>query len=157
MQEQNAHDPEVQYAFSKSFARVMSVARVHDRLYQSEKVEAVDLGQTIEALCRDLGEMAGEDREITVTASPALMVPYGKAVPLALITTELVTNALKYAYASNEPGHIGEPFAGAHRRHAAALLRPTRAAECPRCPRRHRAAASGCGWSMPCLARSTPG
>ncbi|MEH3144458.1 MAG: GAF domain-containing protein [Methylobacterium frigidaeris] len=98
MQRRQAGDPEARQAFAETAARVMSVARVHDSLYQAESVEEVDLGQTIENLCADLAGMAGSGHALDLDAERGLMVPYRKAVALSLIATELVTNAFKYAY-----------------------------------------------------------
>ncbi|MGX5776850.1 histidine kinase dimerization/phosphoacceptor domain -containing protein [Methylorubrum zatmanii] len=97
MQRRQIADPSARQAFSETSARVMSVARVHDSLYQGESMEQVDLGQTIQALCNDLAGMAGDEHSVELTAEPGLMVPYRHAVALSLITTELVTNAFKYA------------------------------------------------------------
>ncbi len=106
MQSRNVRDPDAKAAFAETYARVMSVARVHDSLYQSDNVTEVDLGHTIEALTRDLSSIAGETREVELTAERGMMVPYRKAVALCLIATELVTNALKHAYAADAPGSV---------------------------------------------------
>ena len=97
MQQRQTKDPEARQAFAETSARVMSIARVHDSLYQAESVEEVDLGRTIEVLCRDLSGMAGEGQTVGITTDLKVMVPYRKAVALSLIATELVTNAFKYA------------------------------------------------------------
>lgn len=97
MQRRQITDPAARQAFSETSGRVMSVARVHDSLYQAGSVEEVDLGQTIENLCKDLAGLAGNQHKVELTADPGLMVPYQKAVSLSLIATELVTNAFKYA------------------------------------------------------------
>ena len=97
MQRRQISDGDARQAFADTSARVMSVARVHDSLYQAERVDEVDLGQTLESLCSDLAELAGAGHAVDLTAEPGLMVPYRKAVALSLIATELVTNAFKYA------------------------------------------------------------
>ncbi|SFL14234.1 histidine kinase dimerization/phosphoacceptor domain -containing protein [Methylobacterium pseudosasicola] len=97
MQRRQIADAEARQAFADTSARVMSVARVHDSLYQAERFDEVDLGQTIENLCNDLAGLAGEGHAVDLSAEPGLMVPYRKAVALSLIATELVTNAFKYA------------------------------------------------------------
>ncbi len=90
MQRRQVTDPASQAAFAETAARVMSVARVHDSLYQAESVEEVDLGQTIENLCADLAGMAGKGHAVDLDAEPADgALP--KAVALSLIATELIT------------------------------------------------------------------
>nr|WP_238314372.1 histidine kinase dimerization/phosphoacceptor domain -containing protein [Methylobacterium crusticola] len=111
MQRRQVADPAAKAAFAETAARVMSVARVHDSLYQAESVEEVDLGQTIENLCADLAGMAGQGQAVELEAEPGLMVPYRKAVALSLIATELVTNALKYAFAE-AGGRVAVSVAG---------------------------------------------
>ena len=97
MQRRQIADGEARQAFADTSARVMSVARVHDSLYQADRFDEVDLGQTIESLCNDLAGLAGDGHAVDMSAEPGLMVPYRKAVALSLIATELVTNAFKYA------------------------------------------------------------
>ncbi|APT32498.1 bacteriophytochrome [Methylobacterium phyllosphaerae] len=97
MQRRQIADGEARQAFADTSARVMSVARVHDSLYQADRFDEVDLGQTIESLCNDLAGLAGDGHAVDLSAEPGLMVPYRKAVALSLIATELVTNAFKYA------------------------------------------------------------
>ncbi|MBA9069036.1 photoactive yellow protein [Methylobacterium sp. RAS18] len=112
MQRRQIADPEARQAFSETSARVMSVARVHDSLYQGESMEQVDLGQTIQTLCSDLAGMAGDEHSVELTAEPGLMVPYRHAVALSLITTELVTNAFKYAGKPEKGARISVSVAG---------------------------------------------
>jgi len=106
MQRRQIADADARQAFADTSARVMSVARVHDSLYQAETIEEVDLGQTIENLCRDLAALAGEGHAVDMTAETGLMVPYRKAVALSLIATELVTNAFKYGSRESGVGRV---------------------------------------------------
>ncbi|GJD77611.1 histidine kinase [Methylobacterium gregans] len=106
MQRRQIADADARQAFADTSARVMSVARVHDSLYQAETIEEVDLGQTIESLCRDLAALAGEGHAVDLTAEAGLMVPYRKAVALSLIATELVTNAFKYGMREAGAGRV---------------------------------------------------
>ena len=112
LQRRQIADPAARQAFSETSARVMSVARVHDSLYQGDSLVEVDLGQTIQALCNDLSGMAGDEHSVELTAATGLMVPYRHAVALSLITTELVTNAFKYAARPDRGARITVTVAG---------------------------------------------
>ncbi|GLS44484.1 histidine kinase dimerization/phosphoacceptor domain -containing protein [Methylobacterium brachythecii] len=112
MQRRQITDPEARQAFAETSGRVMSVARVHDSLYQAGSVEEVDLGQTIENLCNDLTGLAGNQHSVELTAEPGLMVPYQKAVSLSLIATELVTNAFKYGGSEDRGAQVNVSVSG---------------------------------------------
>jgi two-component sensor histidine kinase len=106
MQGRTTKDPAARAGFDETYGRIMSVARIHDSLWRSDDVGEVDIGQTIEILCRDLSGMAGERRTLDVTVARDVKLPYQQALALSLIAVELVTNALKYAYAPEEPGVV---------------------------------------------------
>lgn len=106
MQRRQIADAAARQAFAETSARVMSVARVHDSLYQADRVDEVDLGQTIESLCKDLAGLAGDGHSVDLTVERGMMVPYRKAVALSLIATELVTNAFKYASTPTGGGRV---------------------------------------------------
>ena len=107
MQGRAVADPQAKAAFEDTYARVMSVARVHESLHQSDDAESVDLGQTLSQLCDDLAAgIMGSKQRLDVSAEPGLIVPSKAAVALSLIATELVTNALKYAYDPDQEGGV---------------------------------------------------
>lgn len=85
--------------------RIMSIAAVHEKLYQSDQVEAVDaaayLGEVID------GIKATSSRDITFRLRlSSVLLPLDTAIPLALMVNELATNSLKYAYPDQETGSI---------------------------------------------------
>ena len=86
-------------AILEAQSRVQAVAAVHDRLYRSEDLRSVDLDTFLETLCRDLERTvaAGGGLRVEVTTAP-VKIGNDRAVPVALILNELLTNAIKYAY-----------------------------------------------------------
>jgi len=80
--------------------RVMSVAAVQRHLHSSARADAVEIAPYLSKLCESLAEsMIGESRPatLTVTADNGWAVS-ADAISLGLIVTELVINALKYAF-----------------------------------------------------------
>lgn len=87
--------------------RVRALAEVHDLLYRSNHGEKIDLGELLARAC-DPSTLVPEDRgiELQATLAPGIMVPADRASPLALAALELVTNAVKHAFAGRDNGMI---------------------------------------------------
>ncbi len=82
--------------------RVHAVARAHERLYQTDDVEHLDAGRYIEQVCGDVDESVA-NCDIHVDAQYDILIATDRAIPLALMVNELITNAAKHAYV----GQIG--------------------------------------------------
>jgi two-component sensor histidine kinase len=80
--------------------RVMSVAAVQQHLHASARVDSVEIAPYLSKLCDSLAEsMIGESRPATLTVkADEGWVLSADAISLGLIVTELVINALKYAF-----------------------------------------------------------
>ncbi|MGV8853195.1 MAG: sensor histidine kinase [Devosia sp.] len=84
--------------------RVMTIAHVHNHLWQGDKIGEIDLGAFLGDLCAGLS--GSVDRiEVRCQAQP-LVANTDYAIPLGLIVNELVTNAIKYAYEPEQGGVI---------------------------------------------------
>ena len=77
--------------------RVHAVARAHERLYQTDDVEHLDIGRYIEEVCGDVDASVAHC-EIVVDAQHDILIATDRAIPLALMVNELITNAAKHAY-----------------------------------------------------------
>jgi chemotaxis protein methyltransferase CheR len=80
--------------------RVMSVAAVQQHLHSSGQTDKIEIAPYLSKLCESLAEsMIGESRpaELKVTADENYVLS-ADAISIGLIVTELVINALKYAF-----------------------------------------------------------
>lgn len=75
--------------------RVATVARAHERLYQTNDIEELDVGAYIKDVCADLPT---DGAVVAVEAPVGIRLSTDRAISLALIVVELATNAIKYAY-----------------------------------------------------------
>jgi chemotaxis protein methyltransferase CheR len=80
--------------------RVMSVAAVQSHLHALGGVDRIEVGPYLTTLCASLGaSMIGEDQPIALKViADDGMIGSDKAVSIGLIVTELVINAVKYAF-----------------------------------------------------------
>ena len=80
--------------------RVMSVAAVQSHLHASQGIEQIEMGPYLTKLSAGLASsMVGPKQHIDmVVAASAGALPSSHAVSLGLIVTELIMNAIKYAF-----------------------------------------------------------
>jgi two-component sensor histidine kinase len=88
--------------FKESKDRVYSMALIHEKLYQSESLANIDLGEYIPSLLVNLfhsyGAAArGISQQINIEP---FTLSIDRVVPCALILNELVSNSLKHAFPS---------------------------------------------------------
>ena len=91
---------ETRFHLQDAHQRVMSVAAVQQHLDMTDGIDQIEVGNYLDKLCAGLGaSMIGDDQPVAIkVTSDTGMIPSAKAVSLGLIVTELVINALKYAF-----------------------------------------------------------
>jgi two-component sensor histidine kinase len=84
------------------------MARVHDLLSKSERAQHIDVSMYVADLCGALRPITGDDDRIGLNADidEGILVDADTAVPLGIVLTELITNAVKYAFPAPRTGTI---------------------------------------------------
>ena len=91
---------ETRFHLKDAHQRVMSVAAIQSHLHAIDGIDQVEVAAYLSKLGAGLASsMVGENHPIAVTViADSGMVASAKAVSLGLIVTELVINAIKYAF-----------------------------------------------------------
>lgn len=106
MQARRAADPAVKAVVDGMLERLNAVATVHRRLFRSEDVRGFDLSEFVGDLVSDLAYAAGRPELTFDLRLTAVQVPAAKATSLALLISELVTNAIRHAHPRGVAGRI---------------------------------------------------
>jgi two-component sensor histidine kinase len=101
----------VRQALCQAADRVAVIGSVHRRLRHGHRGAVVDSQEFLGGLCQELRTTLIGDRPIDLSVEvESAQVSLNPAVMIGLIINELVTNAVKYAFPGNQPGHIEVRF-----------------------------------------------
>lgn len=106
LQVRTIDDPSIAAKLDSMLERVDALAVVHRQLYQSSDIAKFDIGSFAESLVSDVvGSSGRADITLDVRAQP-LFVDAANASALGLILNEILTNAVKHAFADGRSGHL---------------------------------------------------
>jgi PAS domain S-box-containing protein len=107
LQQSEFADPSLRAAFRECLNRVMAMGLIHDLLYDLDGPVGLDFGAYLQALASKLGTIHGSDERVAIQIQAApVSLALDRAVPLALLVNELLSNALKHAFPFGRSGTI---------------------------------------------------
>ena len=108
VQARRLSDPAVRVLFQEAEARLHAMARAHDLLSNTDDPRQVAFSTYLRDLCSSLTALMDNDARIRfdVEVEEDILIDAGKAIPLGLVVSELVTNAVKYAFPAPKAGTI---------------------------------------------------
>ncbi len=108
LQSAGLKDEEAKKAITESQSRVRSIALVHQKLYQTDGLEKVELNAFVKDLIAQVQSLyRSQSNNVTIQQDiPETYLLIDKAIPLGLILNELFTNSFKYAFNATEKGII---------------------------------------------------
>jgi two-component sensor histidine kinase len=92
---------EVKLHLDEASNRIAAIARAHQRLYQTEMFEKIELGPYLEDICQSFSESL-PDCLLHVSIKAGVEVPPDQAIPVALFVNELITNSAKYGHPNSK-------------------------------------------------------
>ncbi|CCH54259.1 unnamed protein product [Fibrisoma limi BUZ 3] len=87
--------------------RMQAISLIHQRLYQSENVAAVDMAGYVPEFINYLKRVFDVDHQIVFDLRiDPIQLNVNQAVPLSLLLNEAITNAIKYAFPNQQEAQI---------------------------------------------------
>jgi len=101
-------DPDALNIFEESRDRIKSMALIHEQLYQSNDLAQIDFPEYLRSLLNMVlsAHRTNHTRVETRLHVDPVSLDLDTAIPVGLITNELVTNSLKYAFVGRSVGEI---------------------------------------------------
>ena len=106
IQGRRATDDATRRSLGDASVRVTAIAELHRNLYRGDRPNEVELASYLRQLCDDLSSAGLRPTEDIDLSTEPMNLPVDTVVPLALIVSELFTNALKHAHVDGRPARI---------------------------------------------------
>jgi two-component sensor histidine kinase len=94
--------------------RIRAMSLIHEKLYQSKNLAMIDFGEYLKTMATELHRGICEDHgRITMEVDPdRIELSIDRAIPLGLAVSELITNAIKYAFPGDRGGAVRVAMTG---------------------------------------------
>lgn len=107
MQSSKSSDEEVISAFKQTQSRVLSMAKLHEKMYQSGDLKRLNAKEHITMLVEEIVKNYTVGKKIKLNlAIDEVFIDSQTMMPLSLIINEMISNSLKYAFEGRNKGII---------------------------------------------------
>jgi len=111
MQSKKSSDKEFIDAFKQTQSRVLSMAKLHEKMYQSGDLKRLNAKEHITILVEEIVKNYTVEKEIVLNLDiEEFFIDAQTMMPLSLIINEMISNSLKYAFEGREKGTITVKF-----------------------------------------------
>ncbi|WP_324261486.1 histidine kinase dimerization/phosphoacceptor domain -containing protein [Altererythrobacter sp. H2] len=109
MQAGQADDERLAADLGEAQSRVEVIAKIHHNLYATSQHNRIDFSAYLTGLANDIVMSHEGERTVTLSTDvePGIDLTLDRAVPLALVVSEILVNAMKYAFVGRHGGRIG--------------------------------------------------
>ena len=104
LQARSLADPALSKTLDSMLERVDALATVHRRLYQSDDISQFDIGALADTLAHDVVAATGRTNICVKADVEPINIASNDASAVGLVINELLTNAVKHAYAEGRGG-----------------------------------------------------
>src|SRR5262249_48372652 len=105
LQASTAEEEGLSAHLAEASSRVSAIGRAYERLAYDADVENIDLCTYLQAVCAD-AITSSPNCKLRFDGAPGIRLYADRAISLALIVNELVTNAAKHAFQDRHEGNI---------------------------------------------------
>jgi two-component sensor histidine kinase len=105
LQANTVDDDVIKAHLTEATGRISAIGRAYERLSYDADVERIDLARYLQEVCGDAMSVAPHC-QLEFDAAPGMQLDPDRAISLALIVNELVTNAVKHGLSDRPDGHI---------------------------------------------------
>lgn len=106
MKSMRTEDQTAQNLLADARSKIHTMALIHAQLHRGDHFDQIHLKLHIEELVDYLTQMHGSTIPIMLNLEDNIFVPLRKAIPLAFVLNELVSNALRHAFPGGKQGRV---------------------------------------------------
>ena len=105
--QKNNLPPEAEQKFDEAIGRIMTMALIHSKLYQSEDLSKINLESYINDLIKEILSSLSSNENVTTNINSSYnSIGLKTIVPLGLMINELLSNSFKHAFSEKLSGII---------------------------------------------------